>query len=187
MIIMLAGKIKSGKTALSELVVNSNFGFLPVSFADVLKEAYAEFMGISVADLHDTWLKEKYRQGMISYADEIRAENRYFFADLLFERLDSDPRRNYVIDDLRAIEELELGIQRGAKPFFVYAEPLTRLQRGWRPNPQVDTHYLENEMSLSRQTFNALGGDWIYNNTNNMVDLKRKADSFMFEHVMPSI
>jgi len=187
MIIMLAGKIKSGKTALSDLIVESNFGFLPVSFADILKESYAEYMGIELADLHDIYLKEKYRQGIVEYADDVRAVDRYWVARALFDRLDADPRRNYVIDDLRAMEELELGLQRGAKPFLVYAEPITRSARGWRSNPRVDNYYLENEMILSRETYNALGGDWVYNNTNSMVELRRTANSFIFEHIMPSI
>jgi hypothetical protein len=100
-------------------------------------------------------------------------KDRYYFADLLFSYLDEED--NWVIDDLRTIEELELGLKAGATPYRVYADNSVRKTRGWVYNPSVDNDYLETEMDLSSETFRSLGGDWIWNNTNDRDDLRFKA------------
>ena len=176
MIIMLAGRRKSGKTAFAESIVEFGFGHKVVSFADALKAAYAEKEGIHLSELLDVDLKEKYRPDMVKFADSIRAKDRYYFPKLLFAMMDDD---HWIIDDLRTIEELEMGLKLGATPYRVYADNHTRRRRGWRYNPAVDDHYLETEMDLSAETFRNMGGDWIWNNTNEIDDLRLKAFTFL--------
>lgn len=172
MIIMLAGRRKSGKTAFAEAIVEFGFGHKVCSFADALKSSYAERTGVDLADLYDVQTKELHRSEMVKYADSVRAKDRFFFPKLLFAMIDDGP---WIIDDLRTIEELEMGLQLGAVPYRVYADSITRQARGWKYHPFVDEHYLETEMDLSAETFTALGGGWIWNNTNNKDDLKFRA------------
>jgi phosphomevalonate kinase len=170
---MLAGRRKSGKTAFAECIVELPMRFKPVSFADALRADFSEVSKVPIADLLDVDKKEKHRLDMINHAEKVRAKDRYYFADLLFSYLDEED--NWVIDDLRTIEELELGLKAGATPYRVYADNSVRKTRGWVYNPSVDNDYLETEMDLSSETFRSLGGDWIWNNTNDRDDLRFKA------------
>lgn len=181
MIIMLAGKRKSGKTVFADILVGTLGNIQRVAFADILKDKFATAYGVSIADLHDVTKKEKYREALVEFADRVREADRYFFARALFNALDDDS--NYIIDDLRAIEELELGMALGAVPYRIHADSNTRKQRGWVYDPKVDDHYLENEMDLTKETYQKLGGDVIYNNTNSIDNLKKEAYLILKERI----
>ena len=176
MIIMLAGRRKAGKTCFADIVTTLT-GMQRVAFADILKETYSTTYDVALYNLHDPSKKEEHRAAMLRMADEIRVTDKYYFCRNLFNALDDN--MDYVIDDPRTIEELEVGLKLGAIPFKVHAEVNIRKARGWVYNPEVDEHYTETEMDLSRETFNKLGGDIIYNNTMNMDTLKKEAYIFV--------
>ena len=176
MIIMFAGRRKTGKTAVAEAMMGLNFGFKVCSFADALKTDFSDVYKVPLSELYDVDLKEFYRADLIEHASEKRAKNRYYFANLLFEMLDDDP---WIIDDLRTVEELEVGLRRGAAPWKVYADNFTRRDRGWKYTPHVDEHFTETEMDLSQETFRELGGGWFWNNDNDSRALRHRAFDFL--------
>lgn len=179
MIIMLAGPRKSGKTKIAEDMSSSNYDFMVVSFADIIKEVYSEQYSVPIADLYDPVTKEKYRQGLNALGMEARESmGGYFLPNSLFKRIEDIECDNIVIDDLRTIEELEVGIKHGAIPYFVYADVHVRAWRGFQYNREIDESYLERELQLTQETYNALGGGYIYNNYNDIP--KRLRETVMF-------
>ena len=176
MIIMLAGRTKAGKSTLAEIIVQMDITFKQVAFADILKEDYSSTFDVPLEVLRDVNKKELYRFDLVAHADARRIRDRYYYARGLFEMLDAYPEDNYVIDDLRTMEELELGLLRGATPHKVQAEVGPRKARGWKQQPCIDDHYTETEMDLSAQTYRALnGGTVINNNTQSLDDLRNRA------------
>lgn len=172
---MLAGQTKSGKSAVAEAVTYLDPTFIQVAFADILKEDFANVFGIPLEDLHDVTQKDVYRPGIVKYADQMRAKDPYRYVRGLYTMLDSQPG-NYIIDDMRSVEELDWGLKRGGRPYRVYAEDNVRRFRGWKPNLVVDNHYLENELILTQETYKKyLGGGWIYNNTQSLEDVMNRA------------
>jgi phosphomevalonate kinase len=179
MIIMLAGPRKSGKTKIAEDMGSSNYDFMVVSFADIIKEAYSQMYSVPIADLYDPVTKEKYRQGLDFLGKEARKEQgKYFLPNTLFDRIKDIECDNIVIDDLRTIEELEVGLNHGAVPYFVYSDIHVRTWRGFQYNREIDESYLERELQLTQETYNALGGGYIYNNYNDIP--KRLRETVMF-------
>jgi hypothetical protein len=103
----LAGPRKSGKTKIAEDMSSSNYDFMVVSFADIIKEVYSEQYSVPIADLYDPVVKEKYRQGLNALGMEARETmGGYFLPKALFQRIEDIECDNIVIDDLRTIEEL---------------------------------------------------------------------------------
>ena len=169
MIIMLAGPRKSGKTKIAEDMSSSNYDFMVVSFADIIKEVYSEQNSVPIADLYDPFIKERHRQGLNDLGMEARQTmGGYFLPNTLFKRIKEIECDNIVIDDLRTIEELEVGINNGAVPYFVYSDVHARAYRGFQYNREIDESYLERELQLTQETYNALGGGYIYNNYNDI-------------------
>jgi phosphomevalonate kinase len=179
MLVALAGPRKSGKTAFAELVVGINDGFKSIAFADALKFDFSEEFGVALGDLYDVEVKERYRQAMVEYGDYRRAKDQYCFCKTLFARLEVG--ESYIIDDMRRIEELEWVMKAGGKPFRMYSPPEIRKARGWVFDPKVDNHPTEVELDLSRETFEHLGGGYIYNTSNNLDTLERTAFTFLSE------
>ena len=181
-ILMFAGKTKSGKSTAAEAVVSIDPSFRQVAFADIIREDYSNIYQVPMSELKDVKKKEAYRVGLILLATNRRAMDRYFYARGLFTMIDSMPEQeNWVIDDLRAIEELEMGLARDAVPHLIYAEDVPRKFRGWEPNPEIDDHYLENEMIMSAATYRELGGTVIYNNTQSLDDVRNRMDMLLRE------
>lgn len=178
MIIMLAGKIKAGKTTFAEEIMKLLPTVQRVSFGDMIKERYAVATNTPIIELHDISMKERHRKKVVEFGDYLRQTDRYCIARDLFNAIDID-NMDYVIDDLRAIEELELGVALGAIPFKIHAGPLVRKARGWIPNSAVDEHYLENEMDLSKETYKVFGGDVLYNDTMSLQTLKQEVSQFV--------
>ena len=179
-IIMFAGKTKSGKSTAAEALVSLNPTYKQVAFGDIIKEDYCNRYNVPIEYLHDVTKKDFYRPDVVQFADEQRAKDSYRYARGLFTMLDAYPG-NYVIDDLRAIEELEFGLSRGATPHLIHAEDVPRKFRGWVPNPWVDDHYLENEMILSAETYRALSGTVIYNNSQSLDDIRNRMEALLRE------
>lgn len=178
MIIMLAGKRKSGKSLAADTIVMQRPEFKVVSFADAVREEFCTIYNVPLSSLRDNYEKEKYRPLVKTFAEQRREEKgRFHYANLLFKML--YPDEHYIIDDLRCIEELEVGLNFGAKPYKVFTYDNTRKQRGWVYNPEIDDHYLETEMDLCQQTYTALGGDIIYNTTQNKEDLHRRVQDML--------
>ena len=174
MIIMLAGRTKAGKSTLADAIVQVDKSFKQVAFADILKEDFSEVYNIPLAYLQDVNKKDFYRPDLQEHADKRRAQDRYFYARALFSMLDAFPG-NYVIDDLRTVEELELGLLRGATPHKVHAEDIPRKFRGWVPNSLVDEHFTETEMDLSAETYSKFGGTIVHNNSQSLEDIRNRA------------
>jgi phosphomevalonate kinase len=180
-IIMLAGKIKTGKTTIAEQICMLRPSFKLVSFGDILKEDFANIHNLDVSVLHDVTKKEAYREDLVAHARVRRAKDRFFYARGLFSMLDSHPEGDYVIDDLRTIEELEMGVKRGATPHKVEADDVPRKFRGWIPNPTIDDDFTEQEMQLSAQTYRVFGGTVIANNSQSLDDAKNRAEALLRE------
>lgn len=178
MIIMLSGRRKTGKTEAANVICQINTEIKVASFADFLREDYSTKFGVPAWELLDNDKKEEHRESLISYAALVRARDRFFFAKKLFSEL---PEGDWVIDDLRNVEELELGLRVGAVPYMVSAGPVTRKVRGWKYKPEVDEHYLETEMDLSAETYRKLGGGHLYNDTNKLIDLQNRCSVLLKE------
>jgi len=178
MIIMLAGKTKAGKTTFADIVTGLTTNVQRVAFGDVLKDLYSTHTGVPIDQLHDVIRKERFRPDMVRFADEIRAKDRFYFANYLFDMLEGLPN-HFIIDDLRVIEELQVGKQRGAIPYRIHADNNTRKARGWYYRPEIDDHFTETEMDLTAETYRALGGDYIFNTTNDIKQLEQKAHDFL--------
>lgn len=162
-ILLLTGYRKTGKTTCADIVCKLDPRFKKVSFADVLKDAYAKQAKIDRKLLDDVFEKEKHREGITQLGDKERTKDRYVFAVGLRNRL--NPDGFYVVDDTRRIEELEVMLKIGAVPYGVYAEDKVRFARGWKYNPAVDEHMSETELGgLSAYTWHCLGGGQINNN-----------------------
>lgn len=179
-IIMFAGKTKSGKSTAAEALVSLNPTYKQVAFGDIIKEDYCNRYNVPIEYLHDVTKKDFYRPDVVQFADEQRAKDQYRYARGLFTMLDAYPG-NYVVDDLRAVEELEFGLARGATPHLIHAEDVPRKFRGWVPNDYIDQHYLENEMILSAETYRALSGTVIYNNSQSLDDIRNRMEALLRE------
>lgn len=179
-IIMFAGRTKSGKSTAAEALVSLNPTYKQVAFGDIIKEDFSNQYNVPIEWLHDVTKKDFYRPDVVQFADEQRAKDSYRYARGLFTMLDAYPG-NYVIDDLRAIEELEFGLSRGATPHLIHAEDVPRKFRGWIPNDYIDQHYLENEMILSAETYRALSGTVIYNNSQSLDDIRNRMEALLKE------
>lgn len=162
---------KCGKSTAAELIVSFKPDFKVISFANPLKEFYAKKYKISLKELYDPMGKEKHREGLQKESDEIKKEDPYFLAKKLF--VDYHEEENLIIDDLRVIEELKMCLDYGVRIYKIEAEKTVRAKRGWNYNPAVDDHFTETELDLSRSTYEALGGEVIYNNYANKEDFKR--------------
>lgn len=179
-IIMFAGKTKSGKSTAAEALISLNPTYKQVAFGDIIKEDFSNQYNIPIEYLHDVTKKDFYRADVVQFADEQRARDSYRYARGLFTMLDAYPG-NYVIDDLRLIEELEFGLSRGATPHKIHAEDVPRKFRGWIPNEFVDNHFTECEMDLSAETYRALGGSVVYNNTQSLDDIRNRMEALLKE------
>lgn len=183
MIIMLSGKRKAGKTTFADMTLGmlGITNFQRVAFADMFKEMYASAREIPLLDLHDPDKKEKHRYPFTVFINQIRAEAPYIVASKLFNALDEDT--NYFIDDLRTIEELEMGMKLGAIPYRIECDPLTKKGRGFIFDPLIDNDPLETQLDFSAETWTMLGGGVIYNNTNILADLRKESLRFIEERI----
>ena len=84
-IIFLLGTAGSGKDTVGRMFVNK--GYTRVSFADTLKEEYANHLGIDVSLLHKQGpQKEKLRAGIIKYAEDKKKTDPLIWLNKAFEK-----------------------------------------------------------------------------------------------------
>lgn len=171
-IIAFSGFIKAGKSQAAQFLIDINPNFKLKSFAEPLKESFAQHKKIRIENLYDIKEKEKYRQELIEFANEMRKKDPFIFANQLFDSINEED--NIVIDDLRLLPELEMLVKAGGKPYRVWADHNTRKKRGWVSNYMIDRDLTETDLDLSQETYCALGGGYVFNNTDNLEALRRR-------------
>lgn len=179
-IISFSGLRKSGKSQAADYVCQIDNRFKKVSFAGILKDAYARENGIDRAILDDILQKEKHRRAMQAFGDAKRKIDRYYFAIALANTF--TPTGFYVTEDTRYLEECETLLKLGGKMCGIFSETHKRADRGWIYDPIADTHMSETELGyLNSQTWNALGGELVYNN-GTKEQLKDKIERLVRKH-----
>ncbi len=176
-IIALAGRRKSGKSTVADLMVeigkDQGIEIKRRSFAHPLKLEYSRRFGVPLEDLYDEYQKESHREKLMIFAAHVNKLYPRIFIDYLFDRLKEDD--NIIIDDMRTMEQLQELIAQGGKPYKVHADSQKRFTRGAWPNPTVDDSLQESELGdLSSWTFHCLGGGVIYNNYTSEEILKKE-------------
>lgn len=109
--ILLAGRPGSGKDTVGNYLVQ-NYGYERIAFADILKEEVSETYGIPLHYFHDREIKDSfipytvktYRQLLIEYADERRAEDPNYFVKRAVPKIKRDKT---VITDCRFYNEAD--------------------------------------------------------------------------------
>ena len=165
MIIGLTGKRRSGKSTAAEILKDLDCSFVRLAFADALKQKIAEQYGMPVEDLYHTATKEKYRQLMQDYGTQAREIDPCVFVRPIFEFIDADPEKNYIIEDVRYSEELKELLARKGVLIKVFADQKVRTDRGAVVNKDLDNHSSEMEVAdLGEDSVRHLSGLVIYNN-----------------------
>ncbi len=124
-IVAFAGTKGSGKTTAAEFLVQR--GFQLMSLADPLKDMCSVGFGLSNEQLHgskketlDPYHDLAPREIMQRLAELVKAEfGQDFFIKALLKRMSDDPRKNYVIADLRFENEATALRAQGAKIVYI--------------------------------------------------------------------
>src|ERR1035437_5164515 len=107
-VLAFIGSRKTGKTWLSQLLVEMDPRFQIRSFADPLKEMFAELKGIPVGDLYHQDRKERYREDLVDFSSQIKADRGVFcWTEAYFNSIPLTTEFT-VNDDIRFIQELQL-------------------------------------------------------------------------------
>lgn len=110
-LVFLLGESNVGKDTVGAVFIKH--GYTRVSFADLVKEEYAQLHNIPLEQLHEPGeMKEKHRPGVIEYAEEKRKTNPYHWLEKAFEPyLNEDkrfkPNLKLVITDCRRFPEID--------------------------------------------------------------------------------
>ncbi len=164
-VLALIGPRRTGKTVLAQWLVEKDSRFQLRSFADPLKEMFAEFKGVSVGDLYHRERKEKYREDLVEFSSKIKLDRGVFFwAEAYFNSIPliSD---FFVVDDIRFIQELQLLCMFGGVAYRVWAEPYQRRAWGWIYDPLIDDNMSEQDLTRlsAYDLFRCTGGGYIFN------------------------
>lgn len=151
-LIGVSGKRGVGKTALANYFVQ-NFGFTKVSFADSLKNYASLFFPFQEADFKDITKKEQKfkdydwspRDFCIRLGDFLRFHDENYFVNEVLSRLKDKKNANYIIDDMRFINEAEA--VKKAKGFLV------RIERYEKFNPYGKNLDIASETQLDGFSF----------------------------------
>lgn len=136
MLIGFTGRIGSGKTTAAKVLVN-RWGFAHYAFAAPLKKAVSLLFDIPLDVLKDSTAKEEYidtwgmsaRQIMQTFGSECMRNNfgADFWCKLMKSHIDTYEHTNFVIDDVRFIEEVRtiqemdgtiINVDRPGNPFY---------------------------------------------------------------------
>lgn len=169
MIIGLTGQRRSGKSTAAELLVEISANFTRLAFADALKKQIADQYHMDVRDLYSDSTKEKYRQLMQDFGTQARSINPCVFVEPIFKYIDAEPERNYIIEDVRYVEELKELLKRQGILIKVFADPKVRADRGAVESKELDNHSSETEVAaIEAETVRSFGGFALYNNKTKM-------------------
>lgn len=113
-ILLLGGKIKSGKDYVADKLVR-NGGWVKFALADPLKKITAEIYNIDIKHFKTQEGKKKihgdgrtYRKILIDTATLLKKTNKHYFTDLLIDRINEDnTTKDIVISDFRYPYEYE--------------------------------------------------------------------------------
>lgn len=111
------------------------------SFADPLREMYAQVIGVDPAVLKDPKTKELYRPGMIAWADVQRSINPDVFVNRWKDTVPKDGA--WICDDIRRRNELAAVVALNGNPMRIDCNIGLRIKRGYVFTPGVDDHPTE--------------------------------------------
>jgi uridine kinase len=74
-----------------------------------------------------------------------------------------DPNQHYVLDSLASIEDLEMLMRRGGRPYKIESNNDMRKMRGFIYNREIDESMMEKDLDFSGHTYYTLGGGVIWN------------------------
>lgn len=163
-ILGLAGQRRVGKNYVASVLTSMDNRFMEMSFADSLKEDYAEEKGIDLFELHDPKYKEKHRRNIQEYSLDMKEKHgEFIFVNRMVDKLVEG--YYYVVTDVRFLSELQTIILLGGCVYKVHADRHIRARRGWTYNPVVDEDISETEVGeLSSDTLRSCAkGGFIYN------------------------
>lgn len=179
---LISGR-KSGKSFLAQVITEVDSRFAVRSFADPLKEMYAETTGTSLSDLYHQKNKEKYRQGLIDLSWQMKHDKGMFvWAESYFNSYFNSEL--VVCDDMRLLEELQLLCMFGGAAYRVWAEPHQRRAWGWDYDPAIDEEISETDLTrLSAHTLLVCtGGGFIYNTSSGKDHLYPQITQILGKH-----
>lgn len=186
-ILGLAGKRRSGKNYCASLLTTLDDRFRELSFAESLKEIYAEEHGIEIEELNNPKFKEKHRRGLQTYSTQMKKNHGEFvFVNKFLNKV--EPGKFYVVTDVRFLCELQTIVLLGGTVYKVHADNQVRAQRGWVFDPVIDTDSSETELGdLSSDTFyGCCKGGILYNNKGD-VEVLTQLSEIISIHFSPSL
>jgi dephospho-CoA kinase len=173
-VIGLAGKMRSGKDTVKELLENKKRGcFYSAAYGDQLKKQYAEIAGRPLGGKKD-------RKGLQTYGQAERAKNPTVWIDALQKRIQPylDNGFNVVITDVRQANEVQHIRSLGGFMIKVHADENVRIQRMLDKGDSFNMEDLYHETELYVDEVQA---DFTLTNNGGLAELINQVDDMLLQ------
>jgi len=164
LVLVFSGKRKSGKDFVTDFL-KEHFGerSVIIRLSGPLKECFAKDNGLDYEKLLSASdYKEKYREEMITWSEEIRNKDYTYFCKAAISKYEASKYPVWIISDARRLTDLQFfreNYEDKMKTVRIQATEEIRKSRGWLITPGVDDK--ETECGLDTVT------NWDYRIENN--------------------
>lgn len=167
LLIGLSGKQRSGKDTFADYLVEK-YGFKKVSFANPIKELAVNYFGLNPVDVYET-KPEKVRKVLQDIGKIGRYVDDLFWVKKALEEYDPNSNNNYVVSDVRFINEAEYLKSLDGLIIRIEAPREIRASRG----------LLTGEDDISETELDGYKFDYVINNVGSLETFYQMIDDLM--------